>query len=62
VDPAPGARPGPCPHRELEAQVEGLLAQVAEAERFAEAAEYTLERFGSKVSSSPGRKPLPGVG
>jgi hypothetical protein len=34
-----------------------LLEQVAEADKFAEAAEYTLGRFGQQVRNKPGRKP-----
>jgi hypothetical protein len=39
-----------------EKEIADLKVQVAEADRFAEAAEYTLERFGSKVRAKPGRK------
>lgn len=42
---------------ELEAEIDDLHAQLQEADRFAEAAEYTLGRFGSKVQNKPGRKP-----
>lgn len=40
----------------LEAENDDLRAQVQEADRFAEAAEYTLTRFGQKVQNKPGRK------
>lgn len=33
-----------------------LEAEVAEHEKFRDAAEYTLEKFGSKVRNKPGRK------
>jgi hypothetical protein len=40
----------------LEAENAELRERVAEADRFAEAAEYTLQRFGAKVQRKPGRK------
>jgi hypothetical protein len=42
---------------ELERRNLDLQEQVREADRFAEAAEYTLGRFGSKVQKKPGRRP-----
>jgi hypothetical protein len=39
----------------LQHQVVQLEDQVREADRFAEAAEYTLGRFGTKVQRKPGR-------
>lgn len=42
--------------KRLEAEVRQLEIQVEEADRFAEAAEYTMARFGSKVRAKPGRK------
>ena len=41
----------------LERKVAELEEQVREADRFAEAAEYTLGRFGQHVRNKPGRKP-----
>jgi hypothetical protein len=40
----------------LEKQISDLKAEVAEAEKFAQAAEYTLGKFGTKVQKKPGRK------
>jgi hypothetical protein len=34
-----------------------LEAELAEAKRFREAAEYTLNQFGAQVRNKPGRKP-----
>lgn len=42
---------------DLESENEQLEAQLQEADRFAEAAEYTLNKFGSKVRQKPGPKP-----
>ena len=42
-----------------ERSIESLEQEVREADRFAEAAEYTLNHFGSKVRQKPGRKPQP---
>lgn len=42
---------------ELERRNLDLQEQVREADRFAEAAEYTLGRFGQHVRNKPGRKP-----
>lgn len=42
---------------ELERENEVLRQEVQEADRFAEAAEYTLGRFGQRVRQKPGRKP-----
>lgn len=42
---------------ELQERITELEAQLAEAERFREAAEYTLQSFGAKVHKKPGRKP-----
>ena len=39
----------------LERENRELVEQVAEADKFAESAEYTLQRFGSKVQKKPGR-------
>lgn len=39
----------------LKLEVERLQEEVREADRFAEAAEYTLGRFGQKVQRKPGR-------
>lgn len=39
-----------------ERTIESLEADLREADRFAEAAEYTLNHFGSKVKQKPGRK------
>jgi hypothetical protein len=39
----------------LKAENEQLKAEVKEADKFAEAAEYTLGRFGHKVQKKPGR-------
>lgn len=51
-------------HDAMVAEVEGLRARVSqleaelvEADRFRESAEYTLGRFGAKVTRKPGRKP-----
>jgi hypothetical protein len=41
----------------LEARVQELQVKLAEAAKFREATEYTLEAFGSKVKNKPGRKP-----
>lgn len=41
----------------LQAQVDQLQAEVKEADKFAEAAEYTLGKFGAKVQKKPGRPP-----
>ena len=41
----------------LKREVADLQEQVREADRFAEAAEYTLGRFGQHVRNKPGRKP-----
>jgi hypothetical protein len=41
----------------LERENISLELQVREADRFAEAAEYTLGRFGQHVRNKPGRKP-----
>lgn len=56
--------PTPEQYRELQARAEALEhakrdleLQVQEADRFAEAAEYTLGRFGERVRNKPGRKP-----
>lgn len=55
---APGDRLGAARReRALEAKVAELEARVAEQDKFAEAAQYTLERFGEKVRAKPGRKP-----
>jgi hypothetical protein len=40
----------------LETRVQELERQLAEHERFREAAEYTLGQFGAKVKSKPGPK------
>lgn len=40
---------------ELETELDDLRAQLQEADKFAEAAEYTLGRFGAKVQKKPGR-------
>jgi hypothetical protein len=39
----------------LQARVDQLQAEVEEADKFAEAAEYTLGKFGQKVQRKPGR-------
>lgn len=39
----------------LEGEVDRLGEEVREADRFAEAAEYTLGKFGEKVRRKPGR-------
>jgi hypothetical protein len=41
----------------LEAENADLRERLLEAERFQDAAEYTLQRFGTKVKNKPGRKP-----
>ncbi len=41
----------------LEREVADLRAEVEEADRFEEAARYTLGRFDAKVHRKPGRKP-----
>jgi hypothetical protein len=53
----------PSQRRELEAEVallrsriEALESEVGEADKFAEAAEYTLAKFGQRVQRKPGRK------
>jgi hypothetical protein len=40
----------------LRARVTELEAEVGEADKFAEAAEYTLAHFGQRVQRKPGRK------
>lgn len=42
---------------EKDREIALLREQLEEADRFAEAAEYTLGRFGEKVRNKPGRKP-----
>jgi hypothetical protein len=39
----------------LRSRIEQLEAEVREADKFAESAEYTLARFGQKVQRKPGR-------
>jgi hypothetical protein len=41
----------------LRRENEDLKQQLAEADKFAEAAEWTLNHFGTRVQSKPGRKP-----
>lgn len=40
----------------LHSSSEALLERIAEAERFEEAARYTLEKFGQEVRHKPGRR------
>lgn len=42
---------------DLEREVSLLRDQLRDADQFAEAAEYTLSRFGQRVQKKPGRKP-----
>lgn len=42
---------------ELEAKVQQLEEEVAEADRFRDATEYTLSKFDTRVRNKPGRKP-----
>lgn len=44
-------------YESLERENALLRDQLADADRFAEAAEYTLGRFGQHVRNKPGRKP-----
>lgn len=41
----------------LKRENEDLKAQLAEADKFAEAAEWTLKHFNTRVQAKPGRKP-----
>lgn len=41
----------------LERELAGVRAEIEAADRFAESARYTLERFGQKVQNKPGPKP-----
>lgn len=41
----------------LERENADLSEQIREADKFADAAEYTLSRFGQKVQKKPGRPP-----
>ena len=45
----------------LQERIGELEACLAEAERFREAAEYTLNQFGATVKKKPGRKPKEAV-
>lgn len=54
---------GPSERRELQAQnaalqarVDQLEQEIREADKLIEASKYSLEKFGSKVQSKPGRK------
>lgn len=41
----------------LERECARLREEIEDADRFAEAAEYTLNKFNTKVQKKPGRKP-----